>query len=67
MESYKHHYSRHKFMNDLQLNLNEKENPHNLFLSITLAFRVKHIVHFFLQQHQVVEVSLWSAAQGQEL
>lgn len=32
MESYKHNYSRHKFTNDLQLNLNEKENPRNLFL-----------------------------------
>lgn len=32
VESYKHNYSRHKFRNDLQLNLNEEEAPSNLYL-----------------------------------
>lgn len=32
VESYKHNYSRHKFINDLQLNLNEEEAPSNLYL-----------------------------------
>lgn len=32
VESYKHNYSRHKFKNDLQLNLNEEEASSNLYL-----------------------------------